>query len=155
MISLKNIFTISKYEGKVLWRNWFFRIVALAGIIFVSIFNIAIFSGLENTRWYSISNGYIMPYAMLVMISIPQVAAVIFLATGLIKKDKKIDTNEVFFVRPITNLDYVFGKALAIFKLFFILNMVLLSIPFVVNIINGNAQLNPVAYLLYPFLTRR
>ncbi|UII19424.1 golvesin C-terminal-like domain-containing protein [Fulvivirga ligni] len=153
MISLKNIFTISKYEGKVLWRNWFFRIVALAGVIFVTILNIAVFSGLDNTRWLSISNNHIIPYATLVMISIPQVAAVIFLATGLIKKDKKIDTNEVFFVRPITNLDYVFGKALAIFKLFFILNMVLLSIAFVVNIINGNAELNPAAYFLYPFLT--
>src|SRR5690606_12064245 len=114
-MSIKNILTISSYESKVLWRNWFFRIVALAGIGFVTIFNLAVFSEIDTPRWSELANGWILPYASLVLISIPQAAAVIFLATGLIKKDKKLDTNEVFFVRPISNLDYVIGKALALF----------------------------------------
>src|SRR3989337_1838995 len=114
MTSVKNILTISSYEAKVLWRNWFFRIVALLGTGFITIFNLAVFSELDTPPWRVLSNSWILPYSSLIMISIPQVAAVIFLATGLIKKDKKLDTNEVFFVRPITNLDYVFGKALAL-----------------------------------------
>src|SRR5688572_22332738 len=122
MMSIKNILTIAAFESKVLWRNWFFRIVALAGIGFLTIFNLAVFSELDTPRWGELANGFIIPYASLLMISIPQAAAVIFLATGLVKKDKKLDTNEVFFVRPISNLDYVMGKALALFKLFFLLN---------------------------------
>ena len=153
MISIKHILTISKYETLVLWRNWFFRIVALMGVGFVTIFNIAVFSEASTPRWYALANSWIMPYSAMVMISIPQVAAVIFLATGLIKKDKKLDTNEVFFVRPITNLDYVLGKALAIFKLFFTLNVVLLCIPLIVNLTSPFTTFNPLAFVIYPLLT--
>lgn len=153
MISLKNIWTISKYESLVLWRNWFFRIVALAGLLFVSIFSIAMFSEADEPRWAQLANSWIMPYAVMQLICIPQVAAVVFLATGLIKKDKKVDTNEVFFVRPISNLDYVFGKALALFKLFFLLNLVLLCIPLIVNLTSPFATFNALAFVIYPLLT--
>lgn len=153
MMSIKNILTIASYESKVLWRNWFFRIVALAGIGFVTIFNLAVFSEIDTPRWSELANGWILPYASLVLISIPQAAAVIFLATGLIKKDKKLDTNEVFFVRPISNLDYVIGKALALFKLFFLLNFILLGIPLIVGLTNPLATVNPMAFILYPLLT--
>ncbi|XOV94955.1 MAG: hypothetical protein ACFHWX_09645 [Bacteroidota bacterium] len=153
MINPKYIWTISKYEAKVLWRNWFFRIVALAGVGFLTIFNVAVFSMVNSPRWFELSNSWVMPYSSMVMISIPQVAAVIFLATGLIKKDKKIDTNEVFFVRPITNLDYVLGKALALFKMFFLLNLVLLCIPLIVNLTNPLTEFNPLAFIIYPLLT--
>lgn len=153
MISLNNILTISSYEAKVLWRNWFFRIVAILGVGAVLILNLAEFSELNTPPWRLLFNSWIFPSSTLFLISIPQVAAVIFLATGLIKKDKKLDTNEVFFVRPITNLDYVLGKALALFKLFFILNFVLLLIPLIVTLTNPFVTFNPVAYIVYPLLT--
>lgn len=153
MISAKNILTISSYEAKVLWRNWFFRIVAILGIGFITIFNLAVFSELDTAAWRVLSNSWLLPYATMIMISIPQVAAVIFLATGLIKKDKKLDTNEVFFVRPITNLDYVLGKALALIALFLLLNFVLLSIPMIVGVTSPFATINPAAFLIYPLLT--
>lgn len=153
MISLRNIWTISLYEGTVLWRNWFFRIIALAGIMFLTIFNIAMFSEADYARWEALSNSWVMPFASMTLISIPQVAAVIFLATGLIKKDKKLDTNEVFFVRAITNLDYVFGKALALFKLFFLLHIVFIGITVLFNLISPYTEFNPVAYIIYPLLT--
>jgi len=153
MMSFKTILTISAFESKVLWRNWFFRIVALAGIAFLTIFNLAVFSELDTPRWSELANGWVLPYASMIMIAIPQAAAVIFLATGLVKKDKKLDTNEVFFVRPISNLDYVVGKALALFKLFFLLNFVLLSIPLIVGLTNPHATINPLAFVIYPLLT--
>ncbi len=153
IMSMKNIWTISALESKVLWRNWFFRIIAIAGIGFLTIFNLAVFSELDTPRWTQLANGWILPYASLLMISIPQAAAVIFLATGLVKKDKKLDTNEVFFVRPISNLDYVLGKALALFKLFFLLNLVLLAIPLLVGITNPFATIHLKAFAIYPLLT--
>lgn len=153
MISIKNILTISRFEAKVLWRNWFFRIVALIGVGFLFLLFMLEFSEVNNPEWNQLSNSWMMPYVSMILISIPQVAAVIFLATGLIKKDKKVDTNEVFFVRPITNLDYVLGKALALFKLFFLLNLVLVSIPLIINITSPYATFNPLAYIIYPLLT--
>ena len=153
MISLKNILTISSFEAKVLWRNWFFRIVAIAGLGFITIFNLAVFSELSTAAWRVLSNGWLLPYATMIMISIPQAAAVVFLATGLIRKDKKLDTNEVFFVRPISNVDYVFGKALALVALFFLLNVVLLCIPLIVGLTNPFATINPLAFVVYPLIT--
>lgn len=153
MISFKNILTIAQYEAKVLWRNWFFRIIALAGIFFVTILNIVAFSEVNTSRWFMLSNSWMMPYATMMLISVTQVAAVIFLATGLIKKDKKLDTNDVFFVRPITNLDYVLGKAFALFKLFFLLNLVLLCIPVIVNLTSPLTEFNPLAFVIYPLIT--
>lgn len=152
MISIKNILTISTYESKVLWRNWFFRIVGLAGIFFIGIFNLVEMSSLDNPSWWAMFNGFVLPYVSIIFISIPQAAAVIFLATGLIKKDKKLDTNEVFFVRAISNLDYVLGKALAMFKLFFLLNFVILAIPFIVGLTNPLATVNPMAFIIYPLI---
>jgi hypothetical protein len=153
MMSIKNILTISAFESKVLWRNWFFRIVAAAGIFFITIFNLVEMSSLDDPSWWAILSGFVLPYVTLMFIAIPQAAAVIFLATGLIKKDKKLDTNEVFFVRPISNLDYVIGKALALFKLFFLLNVVLLCIPLIVGLTNPMATVNPMAFIIYPFIT--
>jgi hypothetical protein len=153
MISLRNILTISKYESRVLWRNWFFRIFALAALFFLTIFNIAGFSPVGDNRWWMISNAWGIPYASMIILSIGQSAAVIFLATGLIKKDKKLDTNEVFMVRAISNTDHVFGKALALLKLFLTLNIVILCIGLTINIINPDARFNPLAYLIYPLLT--
>ncbi len=153
MMSITNILTISSFEAKVLSRNWFFRIVALIGVGFVTIFNLAVFSLLDSPDSDQLMNGWMLPYTTLVMISVPQVAAIIFLATGLIKKDKKLDTNEVFFVRPITNLDYVFGKALAVFKVFLLLDAALLCIPLIVGLTNPIATVNPLAFVIYPLLT--
>ncbi|TRX60227.1 hypothetical protein FNH22_09270 [Fulvivirga sp. M361] len=127
--------------------------MSLIGVGFLLIFNIAVFSEANTPRWSVISSSWGMPYANMILISIAQAASVIFLATGLIKKDKKIDTNEVFFVRPVSNLDYVMGKALALFKLFFWLNVVLLCIPLIVNITSPNTAFNPWAFILYPLLT--
>jgi hypothetical protein len=153
MSAVSNILTIARYESKVVWRNWFFRIVSLAGIGFVVIFNLAIFSEIDLPRRFELSNSWMMPYTTMVMISIAQVAAVVFLATGLIKKYKILDTNEVFFSRPICYLDYVLGKALALFNLFFWLNMVLLCIPLIINLTNPNTAFNPLAFVIYPLLT--
>ncbi|HYC86747.1 MAG TPA: hypothetical protein VEB86_16050, partial [Chryseosolibacter sp.] len=153
MMSFKNIATISAFESKVLWRNWFFRIIALAGIGLITIFNLAELSELDYPQWRALANGWILPYASLMLIAIPQAAAVIFLATGLVKKDKKLDTNEVFFVRPISNLDYVLGKALALVKLFLLLNLVLLCIPLIVGLTSPVATVNPMPFIIYPLLT--
>ncbi len=153
MMSLKNILTIAKFESKVLWRNWFFRIFAIAGLFFITIFNIAAFSAISDGRQSMIGTTWGMPYATMVLSSIAQAAAVIFLATGVILKNKKIDTNEVFYARPISNLDYVLGRAFAIFKLFFLLNVVVLIPIVIVNITNPLIPFNPLAFLAYPLLT--
>lgn len=153
MMSLKNILTIAKYESKVLWRNWFFRIFAIGGLFFLFIFNMAAFSAVSDGRQSMIGNSWGMPYANMLLMSIAQAAAVIFLSTGAILKSKKVDTNEVFMVRPISNPDYVLGKAFAIFKLFFLLNGVVLILILIINLTNPLIEFNLLAFIIYPLLT--
>lgn len=152
MISLKNIATIARYESKVLWRNWFFRIFALAIITILVFFNIGVFSPVGNNRWFhrAISSG--IPYANMVFLNLVQVAVLIFLASGIIKNNKKLDTNEVFYVRPLSNADLVLGKALALLILFFWLNLVILVIALIVNVTATDTNINFQAYIYYPLL---
>lgn len=153
MISIRNILTISKYESKVVWRNWFFRILAIGVLFFLTMFNLAAFSLIDETpNWFIISNSWGIPYANMILLSMPQAAAIIFLGTGLVKKNKKLDTNEVFYTRSISNADYVFGKALALFKLLIILNVVILSMSLIFNLTNPNAPFNVMGYLIYPVI---
>ncbi|MDN5216330.1 hypothetical protein QQ020_29955 [Fulvivirgaceae bacterium BMA12] len=152
MTSLRNIAIIARYEAKILWRNWFFRIFALAIIIILIFFNIGVFSSISNNRWFqrAISSG--IPYANMIFLNVVQVAVLIFLATGIIKNNKKLDTNEVFYVKPISNADLVLGKALALFKLFFWLNAIILTIALIVNATSIDADINFKAYVYYPLL---
>ena len=152
MISLKNIATIAKYETKVLWRNWFFRIFALIITVILVFFNIGVFSPVSNGRWFqrAISSG--IPYANMVFLNLVQVAVIAFLATGIIKNNKKLDTNEVLFVRPLSNADLVLGKALALLTLFFWLNLVILAIAMIINATITDTSINFKAYLFYPLL---
>lgn len=152
MISVRNILTITKFESKVLWRNWFFRILAIAGLFFTFVFNMAAFSTVSDGRQHMISSSWGPPYASMILISIGLAAAVIFLASGIILKNKKIDTNEVFYVRPISNLEFVLGKAFSVFKLFFWLHVAFLVIIFIINITNPKMTVNPMAYVVYPML---
>lgn len=152
MISVRNILTITKFESKVLWRNWFFRIIAIAGLFFTFVFNMAAFSAVGDGRQNMISSGWGPPYASMILISIGLAAAVIFLSSGIILKNKKIDTNEVFYVRPISNLEFVLGKAFSVFKLFFWLHVAFLVIIFIINITNPKMTFNPMAYAVYPML---
>lgn len=152
MISVRNILTITKFESKVLWRNWFFRILAIAGIFFTFVFNMAAYSSVGDGRQHMISPSWGPPYASMILISIGLAAAVIFLSSGIILKNKKIDTNEVFYVRPISNLEFVLGKAFSIFKLFFWLHVAFLVIIFIISITNPKVTFNPMAYVVYPML---
>ena len=153
MISLRNILTIAKFESKVIWRNWFFRIFSIGVLFFLFMFNIVIFSvGDDTPRWSTVAVSWGPPYGILIMLSMAQAAAIIFLATGVIKKNKKLDTNEVFFTRSITNADYVLGKAAALFKLFFGLNIVIMTMTLIFNLTHPTAPFNPMAFVIYPML---
>lgn len=152
MISIKNIAVISKFETRILWRNWFFKIFGILAIIILGIFNLVAFTPLTNPRWFFIANSWNIPYANMLLLSIGQTAAIIFLAAGSISKNKKIDTNEVFYVRALSNSDYVLGKAFAIFKLFFWLNLVVLIPGLIMNLTNPEASFNFMAFFVYPLL---
>ena len=63
----------------------------------------------------------------LYLLNIGQAFVVIFLAADFLKRDKKLDTNEVLYTRSMSNLEYVIGKTWGILRLFLGLNIVVLA----------------------------
>ena len=73
----------------------------------------------------------------------------IFLAADFLKRDKKLDTNEVLYTRSMSNLEYVIGKTWGILRLFLGLNIIILSIGLLMNIISKSMVVDFGSYISY------
>jgi ABC-type transport system involved in multi-copper enzyme maturation permease subunit len=124
MLSFHNIHSIAKYEIKTLLRSWFFRIFAIIALLFLFLFNLGtlIDPGSGAGNWEIKALPSIIPYVNLLMLNVVQAIVVIFLSSDFLKRDKKLDTTDVIYVRPMTNGEYVAGKVWGNLIVFVILN---------------------------------
>ncbi|MFC2096996.1 hypothetical protein ACFLSI_01550 [Bacteroidota bacterium] len=152
MISFKKIWAVSRFEIKTLLRSWFFRIFAGISIVFLTFFDIAWMANISDIPWSWRAISSSVPYANIMLLNIVQAIIAVFLASDFLKRDKKLDTTEVIYMRSMSNGDYVLGKTLGITVVFMLLNIIMLVIAFILNIICNDIPINYLAYLLYPFL---
>lgn len=68
------------------------------------------------------------------MLNVGQAVIAVFLSSEFIKRDKQLDTSEVFYVRPLTNAEYVLGKTWGNLRVFLGLNLLVLLIALVFNL---------------------
>ena len=73
----------------------------------------------------------------------------IFLAADFLKRDKKLDTNEVLYTRSMSNFEYVIGKTWGILRLFLGLDIIILSIGLLMNIISKSMSIDFMSYISY------
>lgn len=153
MSLLFNIRTIAKYEMKVLSRSWFFRIFTILALGFLFFFNLVTQTDVDGSpQWSIIAIPAAIPYVSLIFLNIGQAIIVIFLASDFLKRDKKLDTAEVVYTKPVSNFYYVFGKVLGNILVFLILDLVLLLMVAIFNILSPEADLDIAAYFEYLFL---
>ena len=150
MLSLYKILTIAKYETKTLLRSWFFRIFSLLSIAILTLLNIPFFTKVGNTPWLFRGISSSLPYMNILLLNVVQAIIGVFLASDFLKRDKKLDTTEVIYMRSMTNGDYVIGKTLGILFVFLCLNLIVLSIAAVFNIFFTDVSMSLVSYFLYP-----
>ncbi len=152
MLSFINIKTVAKYERRILARGWFFRIFAFIAILFSAIWCLANTFGTGSYNWNirALPSGII--YGTMMMMNIAQSIIAVFLASDFLKRDKKMDTSEVLFIRPMSNSDYVLGKTWGIISLFIRLNLIGLTIAILSSISSGNFVADIGPYILYFFL---
>ncbi len=105
-----NISTVARYEAKTLRRSWFFRLFSLGALVILSFLNLGLFSPIGNESWALVSIPSSLPLVNLYLLNIGQAIVVIFLAADFLKRDKKLDTNEVLYTRPMSNLEYVLHR---------------------------------------------
>lgn len=108
--------------------------------------------GIGPNQWALRAIGWGIPYGSMVILNLGQGFVVIFLATGLMKQNKKLDTNEVFLARPLSNAEYVLGRVWTLLKLFFGIHVILIIEVLIINLAISDAPLQPMAYLVYPAL---
>ncbi|MFO7754467.1 MAG: hypothetical protein R6V34_00635 [Bacteroidales bacterium] len=152
MISIHNISTVARYEAKTLRRSWLFRLFSIGSLIILTIMNIGIFSPVGSEEWQFLAIPSSMPLVSLYILNIAQSLIIIFLASDFLKRDKKLDTNEVLYTRPMSNMEYVFGKSLGILRLFLGVNILILLITLIINIISQQASIDAAAYFQYLFI---
>ena len=136
MNSISNIFLISKFESRVLMRSWFFRIFAAISMIFIIIFDLVLLFN-DGPRWNTRAVPSVIPYANMIFMNVAQAIIISFLATDFLRRDKKLDTTEVIYIRSMSNGEYVLGKSIGALKVFFILNLVVLGLALVINLAMG------------------
>lgn len=149
MAFLKNIGTVALYEAKILRRSWFFRLFSLGALGIFTIMNLGFFSPIGDEPWEFISIPSSVPLLNLYMLNIAQAIVVIFLASDFLKRDKKLDTNEVLYTRPVSNFEYITGKTFGILRLFIGFDLLILGIGLLMNIISKNMRVDILSYLYY------
>lgn len=151
MISLHHIRAIALYETKTLLRSWFFRIFAIIAMLVLIFFNLGTLVQAGNGAgiWSLKGLPANIPYINLLLLNVVQAIIAIFLASDFLKRDKKLDTTEVIYMRPMTNGEYVIGKTLGNLGVFLVLNLIILLIAFIFNLITQHVEVNYAAYLYY------
>jgi len=153
MIEYRKIWANARYEIITLLRGWFFRIFAgLSLVIFVTM-NIMFFSG-ANPWIPRLFAGFsaAIPYSNMILLNMAQIAVIIFLASDFFKRDRKFNTAEVYYIRSMTNANYLLGKAMGVFILFAALNIIILIIALIIHLVFNEISFNYIPYVIYPVL---
>ena len=153
MSFITNIRSVAKYESKILVRSWFFRIFTLLAVVFLGFFNFAMMLMEDNFGlWFAKSVSSNIPYLNLLLLNTGQAVVAVFLSSEFLKRDKKLDTSEVFYVRPLSNAEYVVGKIWGNLRVFLFLNLLVLAIVLAFNFMASGVTVDLPAYLIYFFL---
>lgn len=144
--------SIAKYERTILLRSWFFRIFSGLSLVFLFAFNMGEISPVGDMLWAYRAVPANMPYMNLFLLNIAQAIIAVFLSSEFIKRERKQDTAEVFYVRSMSNATYMLGKAWSILSIFLLINIVALIMGLIFNLLAENTSVDWQAYLYYPLL---
>lgn len=147
-----NINTIARYEVKLLKRSWLFRIFAILALLGITLATLVYQTSIVNSfeyKWPRLAVSALMPFCNIYYYNIAQSVIVIFLAGSFLKRDKKLDTAEVIYVRPMSNADYIIGKTWGIVKVFISLNIISLIITAFFNLVINHSPFSVFPYIFY------
>ncbi|MCG6188786.1 golvesin C-terminal-like domain-containing protein [Maribellus maritimus] len=150
MISLHNIFSIAKYERKTLLRSWFFRIFSILSLLVLFGINFGmVIEGGGGDGWAIRSIPSAIPYFNLLILNVAQAVIAVFLASDFLKRDKKLDTTEVIYMRSMTNSEYVIGKTWGNLQVFLVLNIVVIGMALIFNLLAQETSISWISYGFY------
>ncbi|MBN2634827.1 MAG: hypothetical protein JXR61_01060 [Prolixibacteraceae bacterium] len=150
MISLHNILSIAKYERKTLLRSWFFRIFSILSLLVLFGLNFGmVIQGGGGESWAIRSIPSAIPYFNLLILNVAQAVIAVFLASDFLKRDKKLDTTEVIYMRSMTNSEYVIGKTWGNLQVFLVLNIAVVGMALIFNMLAQDTSISWISYGFY------
>lgn len=149
MISIYNIATIAKYEQRILFRSWFFRIFAILSLVVIGFYSGIVLFDRGPFNWVYRSLPSALSYSNFFLVNIFQSIIAVFLATDFLKRDKKLDTSEVLFIRPMSNFEYVMGKTLGLLIVFISLNLLVMLLTSIFILASGQIPFRMVPMVAY------
>ncbi|WP_291855270.1 ABC transporter permease subunit, partial [Marinilabilia sp.] len=92
-------------------------------------------------------------YMNFYLFTVAQVVIAAFLSADFLGRERKMDTTEVFYTRPMSNVQYVLGKTWGALMVFMGLNLVVAFLALVVTLISSDAvfYLQPMLFYLFVF----
>ena len=143
--------SISNYESKILARSWFFRLFAILAFVILGIFNfvILVLPDTNSDRWILQSIPSNIAYFNLLFLNTAQAVVAIFLASDFVKRDNKMDSSEVFYVRPPSNATYIFAKIWGNIRVFFIFNILYISMVVLFTFMSSQTSIDLLSYAIY------
>ncbi|MFA7116568.1 MAG: xanthan lyase [Bacteroidales bacterium] len=150
MSMFRNINNVAKYESRILKRSWFFKLFAglalfMLFVIFLSMFLTPF--GIQSWMLKAVPSN--IPYFMILFLNMIQAVIAIFLSSEFLKRDKKLDTSEVFYVSPLSNAEYVIGKIYGNIRVFFFLNVLIIGLSVVLSTVSSGVTIDIASYFLY------
>ena len=118
MMRFNKIWANTRYEVITLMRGWFFRISASLVLILLITFSIVMLSTATPTPRAFKGFSSAIPYFNFLLLNISQMVIIIFISGDFFKRDSKMNTSEVFYIRSMSNASYLIGKALGVFFYF-------------------------------------
>jgi len=150
MISFHNILSIAKYERKTLLRSWFFRIFSILSLLVLFGMNFGmVIEGGGDQGWAIRAIPSAIPYFNLLILNVAQAIIAVFLASDFLKRDKKLDTTEVIYMRSMTNGEYVIGKTWGNLQVFLVLNVLVVILALIFNLLAKGTSVSWISYGIY------
>lgn len=146
MIFLSHILSVSKYESKLLVRSWFFKVFATLAVLLIGGVSVGI---MEMNRHAFGCIPSLVAYNLMLYFNVAQAIVSIFLASEYLKRDKQLDTSEVFYVRPLSNAEYLLGKMWGTIRVFLLLNLMVMLVAFTVSYIYLQENASAWSFLVY------
>ena len=146
MIFLNNILSVAKYESKLLKRSWFFKVFSTLSVLLIGGASVTI---LQIHKYALSCIPSLAAYNLMLYFNVAQAIVSIFLASEYLKRDKQLDTSEVFYVRPLSNAEYLLGKMWGTIRVFLLLNLLVMAVALVICYIYIPEYVSPTSFILY------
>ncbi len=153
--SIFRIWSIARYEAKVIMRGWTFRTAFLLPLAFLAVFLLS--SVFHNMHAISLimgfySNHTTTPWIMTILYSVYSGIVLAAVATNSAWLEWKLITLDGARVRPWTNVDYAIGKLVGQFIPFLIMTVSVMVFVIGINFFSLEMTVFTAGYLLYPLI---